>query len=154
MLYFSRQITWFFYNYGTVAIIIFLIRTYFYQYNQLGQFLTADAKDSLLKQYKNDPEVVGFLTSGRWEGISDAKLKKLVNDPAVQQAFKTQAATYAFDNRANMEYDPKTGTNIFTRQLSAKDQQQFSSGVSKYLYGVLKQKLFTRDTNDFNQDLS
>ena len=119
---------------------------------QLGQWLTADAKDRLLRQYKSDPEVVGFLQTGRWEGISDAKLKKLVNDPAVQQAFKTQAATYAFDNRANMEYDPKTGTNIFTRQLSAKDQQQFSSGVSKYLYGVLKQKLFTRDTNDFIQD--
>ena len=119
---------------------------------QLGQWLTADAKDSLLKQYKNDPEVVGFLTSGRWEGISDAKLKKLVNDPAVQQAFKTQAATYAFDNRANVEYDPKTGTNIFTRQLSAKDQQQFSSGVSKYLYGVLKQKLFDRTSNNYMQD--
>ena len=119
---------------------------------QLGQWLTADAKDRLLRQYKSDPEVVGFLQTGRWEGISDAKLKKLVNDPAVQQAFKTQAATYAFDNRANMEYDPKTGTNIFTRQLNEQDARQFSSGVSKYLYGVLKQKLFTRDTNAYQAD--
>ena len=119
---------------------------------QLGQWLTADAKDSLLRQYKSDPEVVGFLRTGRWEGISDAKLKKLVNDPAVQQAFKTQAATYAFDNRANVEYDPKTGTNIFTRQLNEQDARQFSSGVSKYLYGVLKQKLFDRPSSNYIQD--
>ena len=119
---------------------------------QLGQWLTADAKDDVLKRFKGDPEIAGFLQTGRWEGIKDEKLKKLVNDPAVQQAFKTQAATYAFDNRANMEYDPKTGTNIFTRQLNEQDARQFSSGVSKYLYGVLKQKLFTRDTNAYQAD--
>ena len=119
---------------------------------QLGQWLTADAKDRLLKQYKADPEVVGFLQTGRWEGISDAKLKKLVNDPAVQEAFKVQAGTYGFDNRTNVEYDAKTGTNVFTRQLNEQDARQFSSGVSKYLYGVLKQKLFDRTSSNYMQD--
>ena len=51
-----------------------------------------------------------------------------------------------------MEYDATTGTNVFTRQLNEQDARQFSSGVSKYLYGVLKQKVYNRDTNAYQQD--
>ena len=120
--------------------------------NNLGQYLKADVKDRLLRKYKGDSEVVGYLQSGRIEELSEDKLLKLVNDPAVQEVFASMASTYQFDNRANVGYDPATGLNMFTKPLSREEAKKFNSPISKYVYGQLKQKLYKEVESQYTRD--
>ena len=120
--------------------------------SNITKFMKADTYGKLLKQYKGDPAVTGFLTTGSFGGLSEKKILEIVNDPALAEVFKSMANTYQFDNRANVGYDPETKTNMFTRELSKEDQKRFKSPIAKYLYGVSKQLKQEIDTKEYIQD--
>lgn len=120
--------------------------------NQLTHLMKPDQRAKLLKRFKGDPSIEGFLTTGSFGGLSEEKILEITNDPALSEVFKSMASTYQVDNRANVGYDPKDGSNMFTRELSAEDKKRFKTPIAKYLYGVSKQMKNYTESNEYMQD--
>lgn len=78
-----------------------------------------------------------FLKTGSVNELSEKDIRALANDPSVRSAFMS-GTTAGIDNRANVEYDPETGTNKFTR--AQPEGSKFADGAAQEIYAALIQK--------------
>ena len=105
-------------------------------YVRTGQeFVAAIKPDSFAGALRRNPDFKQFLERGDVTVLDDKKMLELVNTPEVYEGF-VRSTTAGIDNRAQVRFDPRTGTNMFTGPAT---DPRFASGASQYLYGLIRQ---------------